>query len=116
MAWTKNTFQLLLTKVSFDHQFKNGTALDISISKGFVREYIDELVLRNKHRLLQNTYYERVLRGITEHDAAVRFKIGNMGYKICKYYEDKLVTQELLDYLSATPETIDAKVNHYLNY
>lgn len=112
----KDFFQLLLSKVSFDHKFKNGTALDIAINKGWVREYIDELVIRNKHKILQNTYYERVFKFIPEHDAAVRFKIGNMGYKICKYHEDKMITQELLDYLSATAETIDVKVNNYLGF
>lgn len=58
--------------------------------------------------------YERVLRLIPEHDAAVRYKIGNMGYKITKYEFDGIITDELLHYLDATPETLSQKVQEYL--
>jgi ankyrin repeat protein len=83
---------------------------------GFGIEYINELNRRDTLKIKQNKIYDKVLKYIQEHDAAVRFKIGNMGYKICKYYEDKIVTQELLDYLGATTETIDKLVDVYLGY
>lgn len=86
------------------------------ISQSYYKEYIDEIHRRCKLQIVNTRIYEKTLKYIPDHDAAVRFKIGNMGYKICKYYEDKIITDELLTYLSATPETIDKLVNDYLGY
>lgn len=59
-------------------------------------------------------YYERVLKYIPEHNAAIRYKIGNMGYNITKFDFDKEITQDILKYLDATPLNIQSKVNEYL--
>jgi hypothetical protein len=39
-----------------------------------------------------------------------------MGHKICQYEFDGISTNELLNYLSATPENIKEKVTEYLAF
>ena len=79
-----------------------------------IQLYVDEIFEKIKIEKIKSRNYERVLRRIQNHDAAVRFKIGNMGYKINKYDFDKICTPELLDYLSATEDTLQEKVTQYL--
>ena len=92
------------------------TLISYVMAFGYGEEYVNELTFRHQLRMKQYKIYDKVLKYIPEHDAAVRYKIGNMGYKICKYYEDKIITQELLDYLGATTESVDRLVDVYLGY
>lgn len=113
----RDIIKLLLTRMDLNMILFNGNPLiDYMVDKGYYQEYFDEAYRRYKLRLIQTKIYERTLKNIHEHDAAIRYKIGNMGYKICKYYEDKIVTDEILHYLSATPATLDKLVNDYLGY
>ena len=49
----------------------------------------------------------------------IRFKPGNMGYKISMYQYNDNITQgeidELLSYLSATPDNLLQKISEYLD-
>lgn len=60
--------------------------------------------------------YVKVLSNIPEQDSRIRFKLNNMGHKICQFDHDGIVTKELLDYLSATPENIKEKVDEFLAF
>lgn len=75
---------------------------------------IKELSYRRYIQKKKIQYYERVLKYIPEHNAVIRYKIGNMGYKITKFDFDKEITQDIVDYLGATPENIQMRVNEYL--
>lgn len=79
---------------------------------------IDEIDRRNAEMISNNkikiTNYERVLRMIPEHNAVIRYKIGNMGYKICQYDFDNTATQEIMTYLNANDDNIHLLVNAYL--
>lgn len=82
----------------------------------YCKEAFDALTKLYKIEKLKTQYYERVLRGIPEQDTKIRYKIGNMGYQICKFDYDSIITNELLDYLSATPQNIQEKVRQYLSF
>lgn len=47
-----------------------------------INQAIIELCKRHEQDLIKIRMYERVFKHIPEHNAAIRFKIGNMGYKI----------------------------------
>ena len=81
-----------------------------------VKVCMDELDKRNKIEKIKILNHERVLKHIPEHDVAIRYKIGNMGYKICKYTFDGIITDELLHYLSATPDNLHEKAQEYLQF
>jgi hypothetical protein len=84
------------------------------INRDYMKLYVDEIFEKLKIEKIKTRNYERVLRHLQAHDAAVRFKIGNMGYKINLYDFDKVCTPELLNYLSATEATLQEKVTQYL--
>lgn len=113
---TKEIIPLILTKMNINLTYEAGSIYDLMVSQNYYKEYVDELNRRHTLQILQTKWYERVIKGIPEQDAKVRYKIGNMGYKICKYYEDKIITEEILHYLSAAPDTLDKLVNDYLGY
>lgn len=107
---SKNTdiIKLLLSYYNADEIKK------LIIKRQFVESCLDELDIRAKMERTKVKWYERVFKGIPEHDAIIRFKLGNMGHKICKFEFDGVVTNELLWYLSADHTNIHQKVQQFL--
>lgn len=101
----RTTYQLLLP-------YCNTMELEqLIVNNLWIKEALYEL---NKINKMKITHYERVLRKIPEQDAIIRYKPGNMGHKICQFEFDNIITDELLDYLGATPENIKQKAAEYL--
>lgn len=90
---------------------KSFSRFDVST---YNKEIISVLNVRIKEEKIKYLQYNNVLKQIPEHDAAVRYKIGNMGYKITKYDFDGVVTDELLNYFDTTPEKLPQKAKEYL--
>lgn len=89
---------------------------EIIKNKVYITDVLEALSKLYKIERIKIRNYERILRLIPEQDSKIRFKPNNMGYKICQYDYDGIVTKELLDYLSATPDTITEKVKEYLAF
>ena len=51
-----------------------------------------------------------------KHDADMRFKVGNMGYRITMANITKDFTPGIMKYLGANKDDIQDKVNQYLNF
>lgn len=81
----------------------------------YKEDVIEEITNQYKIEKIKILNYERTLKHIPEQDAKVRFKPGNMGHKICKFDFDGIVTNELLYYLSATPDNIHQKAEQFLS-
>lgn len=84
---------------------------------GNINLILEAMNEKYKEEKMKIVYYERVLKFIPAHDAKIRFKINNMGYKISMYnYEGSNIdTNELLVYLGATPDNLQQKIEDYLN-
>jgi ankyrin repeat protein len=103
-----NIIKLLLSYYNIDEIKK------LIIRNKLVEACLDELDIRAKMERTKVKWYERVFKGIPEHDAIIRYKIGNMGHKICKFEFDGIITDELLWYLSADHNNIHQKVQQFL--
>jgi hypothetical protein len=75
---------------------------------------IEEIYKRIKVEKLKTRYYERVLRGIPEHNAIIRYKPGNMGHKICQAEFFEVIDDDIMIYLNASKTNIKEKIEDYL--
>lgn len=78
------------------------------------QELCKRTIIRDNEIKIKVKNYERVIKLIPEHNAAIRYKIGNMGHKICKYDFDKIPSHDIMNYLSANEKNLQQKVNDYL--
>lgn len=85
-----------------------------NINNEYAHYALKELQVRQSINRKKVQFYEKVLKLIPEHNVAIRYKIGNMGYYIIKYDFDKEINQNILNYFDTTPENLQNKVNDYL--
>lgn len=108
-----NVFYTMYDHVRLIASYCTEDELHALLEYKYYKEIQDELLKRYKLKIVN---YERVLRKIPEQDSLIRFKPNNMGYQICQFDYDGIVTDALLDYLNATPDNVNDKVKEFLSF
>lgn len=113
----KSAVHWFATKLILEYYTKESLKKLIS-SHQHINQALEELCKRHKQDLIKIKMYERVLKHIPEQNAVIRFKIGNMGYKIAMngIAEEYNISykNEIMVYLDAHDDNLQQKINEYL--